>query len=157
MHIWNEIDIVMYLEFSMSTDPESRDGFGPYLEGVGPVYVDEEGEPQVIRYGVLEDVEHALRVHGQNVAAFLVEPIQGEAGCVRLARNKIRFADPPPSNSIVVPPEGYLQGVADLCKKYNVLLICDEIQTVCSMKASDSLWSHLISTGTLQNRQDARL
>lgn len=79
----------------MSTDPESRGGFGPYLEGVGPVYVDEEGEPQVIRYGVLEDVEHALRVHGQNVAAFLVEPIQGEAGCVRLARNKIRFADPP--------------------------------------------------------------
>ncbi|KJA25009.1 hypothetical protein HYPSUDRAFT_76297 [Hypholoma sublateritium FD-334 SS-4] len=95
---------------SMSTDPESRGGFGPYLEGVGPVYADEEGEPQVIRYGVLEDVEHALRVHGQNVAAFLVEPIQGEAG-------------------IVVPPEGYLQGVADLCKKYNVLLICDEIQT----------------------------
>ncbi|KAF8174885.1 ornithine-oxo-acid aminotransferase [Pholiota molesta] len=95
---------------SMSTDPESRGGFGPYLEGVGPVYVDEEGDSQLIRYGVLEDVEKALNVHGQNVAAFLVEPIQGEAG-------------------IVVPPEGYLKGVADLCKKHNVLLICDEIQT----------------------------
>ncbi|KAF9481628.1 ornithine aminotransferase [Pholiota conissans] len=95
---------------SMSTDPESRGGFGPYLEGVGPVYADEEGESQLIGYGVLEDVERALNIHGHNVAAFLVEPIQGEAG-------------------IVVPPEGYLKGVADLCKKHNVLLICDEIQT----------------------------
>lgn len=68
----------------MSTDPESRGGFGPYLEGVGPVYVDEEGDSQVIRYGVLEDVERALNVHGQNVAAFLVEPIQGEAGYVHI-------------------------------------------------------------------------
>ncbi|KDR78255.1 hypothetical protein GALMADRAFT_245341 [Galerina marginata CBS 339.88] len=95
---------------SMSTDPESRGGFGPYLEGVGPIYVDEEGEAQLIRYGVLEDVKKALAIHGENVAAFLVEPIQGEAG-------------------IVVPPEGYLKGVAELCKKHNVLLICDEIQT----------------------------
>lgn len=64
----------------MSTDPESRTGFGPYLENVGPVFVDEEGESQTIRYGVLEDLERALDVHGHNVAAFLVEPIQGEAG-----------------------------------------------------------------------------
>ncbi|KAF4611935.1 hypothetical protein D9613_003896 [Agrocybe pediades] len=95
---------------SMSTDPESRTGFGPYLEGVGPVFMDEEGETQTIRYGVLEDLERALSVHGENVAAFLVEPIQGEAG-------------------IVVPPEGYLKKAAELCKKHNVLLICDEIQT----------------------------
>ncbi|KIM41883.1 hypothetical protein M413DRAFT_18802 [Hebeloma cylindrosporum] len=95
---------------SMSTDPESRRGFGPYLEGVGPVYQDEEGDSQVIRYGVLEDLERALKIHGENVAAFLVEPIQGEAG-------------------IVVPPEGYLKSVAALCKQHNVLLICDEIQT----------------------------
>ncbi|KAH9476926.1 ornithine aminotransferase [Psilocybe cubensis] len=95
---------------SMSTDPESRTGFGPYLEGVGPVFVDEEGDAQTIRYGVLEDLERALAVHGENIAAFLVEPIQGEAG-------------------IVVPPEGYLKGVAELCKRHNVLLICDEIQT----------------------------
>ncbi|KAF9529146.1 ornithine-oxo-acid aminotransferase [Crepidotus variabilis] len=95
---------------SMSTDPESRGGFGPYLEGVGPTFMDEEGDLTTIRYGVLEDLERALAIHGENVAAFLVEPIQGEAG-------------------IVVPPEGYLKGVADLCKKHNVLLICDEIQT----------------------------
>jgi len=95
---------------SMSTDPDSRGGFGPYLEGVGPTYVDEEGDTQMIRYGVLKDLESALDLYGENVAAFLVEPIQGEAG-------------------IVVPPEGYLRGVAELCKKHNVLLICDEIQT----------------------------
>jgi ornithine--oxo-acid transaminase len=95
---------------SMSTDPDSRGGFGPYLEGVGPTYVDEEGNTQMIRYGILKDLEKALDLYGEDVAAFLVEPIQGEAG-------------------IVVPPEGYLRGVAELCKRHNVLLICDEIQT----------------------------
>jgi ornithine--oxo-acid transaminase len=64
----------------MSTDPDSRGGFGPYLEGVGPTYVDEEGDTQMIRYGVLKDLERALDLYGENVAAFLVEPIQGEAG-----------------------------------------------------------------------------
>ncbi|KAI3614550.1 ornithine aminotransferase [Moniliophthora roreri] len=94
---------------SMSTDPDSRTGFGPYLQGVGPTYVDG-GKLQMIRYGVLDDLERALELHGKNVAAFLVEPIQGEAG-------------------IVVPEEGYLAQVHALCKKHNVLLICDEIQT----------------------------
>ena len=68
--------------YSMSTDPESRSGFGPYLEGVGPVYEDN-GELRTLRYGVIEDLERALELHGKNVAAFLVEPIQGEAGYVR--------------------------------------------------------------------------
>ncbi|KAK0457022.1 ornithine-oxo-acid aminotransferase [Desarmillaria tabescens] len=94
---------------SMSTDPDSRTGFGPYLEGVGPTYLDG-SQLSTIRYGVVEDVERALELHGRNVAAFLVEPIQGEAG-------------------IVVPEEGYLSRVHALCKKHNVLLICDEIQT----------------------------
>jgi len=94
---------------SMSTDPESRNGFGPYLEGVGPTYLDN-GETKFIRYGQIADLERALELHGENVAAFLVEPIQGEAG-------------------IVVPPAGYLAQVHALCKKHNVLLICDEIQT----------------------------
>lgn len=90
---------------SMSTDPESRGGFGPFLEGVGPVVDD-----SVIRFGHAEDLERALDKYGAETAAFLVEPIQGEAG-------------------IVVPPEGYLRRVAELCKQHNVLLICDEIQT----------------------------
>jgi len=94
---------------SMSTDPESRGGFGPYLEGVGPTYIDG-GKQQTIRYGVIEDLERALELNGKNVAAFLIEPIQGEAG-------------------IVVPEDGYLAQVHELCKMHNVLLICDEIQT----------------------------
>ncbi|KAH8112144.1 ornithine-oxo-acid aminotransferase [Phellopilus nigrolimitatus] len=94
---------------SMSTDPESRRDFGPYLEGVGPTY-DDNGEVKNIRYGVISDLERALELHGENVAAFLVEPIQGEAG-------------------IVVPEDGYLAKCHEICKKHNVLLICDEIQT----------------------------
>ncbi|KAH7882065.1 pyridoxal phosphate-dependent transferase [Phlebopus sp. FC_14] len=94
---------------SMSTDPESRGGFGPYLEGVGPTFEDK-GTAHMIRYGEISDLERALDLHGKYVAAFLVEPIQGEAG-------------------IVVPPVGYLAKVRELCTKHNVLLICDEIQT----------------------------
>lgn len=66
---------------SMSTDPDSRVGFGPYLEGVGPTY-DDDGKVHTIRYGMYEDLERALELNGKNVAAFLVEPIQGEAGLV---------------------------------------------------------------------------
>ncbi|KAL7278723.1 hypothetical protein ACG7TL_007726 [Trametes sanguinea] len=94
---------------SMSTDPESRGGFGPYLHAVGPEYEDN-GVVKMIRYGEISDLARALELHGKNTAAFLVEPIQGEAG-------------------IVVPPEGYLAQVHELCKKHNVLFICDEIQT----------------------------
>lgn len=63
----------------MSTDPESRGGFGPYLPAVGPVYNDA-GTPRTIRYGNFSDIERALDLYGEFVAAFLVEPIQGEAG-----------------------------------------------------------------------------
>ncbi|KIM57847.1 hypothetical protein SCLCIDRAFT_28573 [Scleroderma citrinum Foug A] len=94
---------------SMSTDPDSRGGFGPYLDGVGST-VHDNGETQTIRYGVIEDLERALDLNGKHVAAFLVKPIQGEAG-------------------IVVPPSGYLARVRELCTKHNVLLSCDEIQT----------------------------
>ncbi|KAH9957764.1 ornithine-oxo-acid aminotransferase [Russula dissimulans] len=94
---------------SMSTDPESRGGFGPYLEGVGPTYRDGDAI-RTIRYGEIEDIRRAFELHGKNVAAFLIEPIQGEAG-------------------IVVPPVGYLRQVRELCSQHNVLLICDEIQT----------------------------
>lgn len=62
---------------------------------------------KVVRYGDAEALEEAIT---KNTAAFLVEPIQGEGG-------------------IIVPPEGYLRQCADICKKHNVLLICDEIQT----------------------------
>jgi ornithine--oxo-acid transaminase len=93
----------------MSTDPDCRTGFGPFLQNVGPTFVDG-SETKTITFGDASALERALELHGQHVAAFLVEPIQGEAG-------------------IVIPPAGYFPRVAELCKKHNVLLICDEIQT----------------------------
>ena len=60
---------------SMSTDSEATREFGPYLAGVGP-----EWDGQMIRYNHAEDLERVLERHGNEVAGFLVEPIQGEAG-----------------------------------------------------------------------------
>jgi ornithine--oxo-acid transaminase len=91
----------------MSSDPESRDNYGPYLPNVGSVNPST-GKP--IRYNNVDDVREVLQAHGKKTAAFLVEPIQGEAG-------------------IVVPDDSYLQEVRALCDEHNVLLICDEIQT----------------------------
>lgn len=82
---------------SFSTDEESRNGFGPYTPGY-----------EVIPYNDLSALEKALQ--DPDVAGFLVEPIQGEAG-------------------VIVPDEGYLQKAFQYCKDANVLFIADEIQT----------------------------
>ena len=82
---------------SSSDDPASYEGFGPYMPGY-----------DLIPYNDLESLESELK--DPNVTAFMVEPIQGEAG-------------------VVVPDEGYLEGVRTLCSKYNVLFIADEVQT----------------------------
>lgn len=82
---------------SSSTDPSSYDKFGPFMPGF-----------DLVPYNNLAALEKALQ--DKNVAAFMVEPIQGEAG-------------------VVIPDEGYLKGVRDLCTEYNVLFIADEIQT----------------------------
>jgi ornithine--oxo-acid transaminase len=82
---------------SSSNDPSSYNGYGPYMPGF-----------DLIPYNDLVALEKAIS--DSNVAAFMVEPIQGEAG-------------------VVVPHEGYLKGVSELCKKYNVLFIADEVQT----------------------------
>lgn len=122
----------------MSTDPESRGGFGPFLEGVGPTFEDG-GKVRFIRYGEISDLERAFELNGKNIAAFLVEPIQGEAG-------------------IVVPPQGYLAAVSALCKKHNVLLICDEIQTVSACFSSLQLSADSFpTTGSVPHRQDVVL
>jgi ornithine--oxo-acid transaminase len=92
---------------SMSTDPESRDNYGPYVPNVGAVCP---STKRVLQYNSVPDVEAALEAHGKETAAIILEPIQGEAG-------------------VVVPAEDYLTNVHALCKKHNVLLICDEIQT----------------------------
>jgi ornithine--oxo-acid transaminase len=94
----------------MSTDPESRNGFEPFLEGVGPTYIAKDGTTKTIRYNSIPDLREALAAHGPNTAAFLVEPIQGEAG-------------------IVVPDDGYLREAYALCEEHKVLFIADEIQT----------------------------
>jgi ornithine--oxo-acid transaminase len=91
----------------MSTDPESRENYGPYLPGIGSV---DPATGKAIRYNNVDDLREVLERHGEKTAAFLVEPIQGEAG-------------------IVVPDESYLREVRALCDKHNVLLIVDEIQT----------------------------
>ncbi len=82
---------------STSDDPTSYKGFGPFMPGF-----------ESIPYNNLEALEKALQ--DPNVAGFMFEPIQGEAG-------------------VVVPDEGYLIGVRELCSKYNVLMIADEVQT----------------------------
>lgn len=96
-----------FAAITMSTDPESRDNYGPYLPNIGSVCP---STKVPIRYNNVSDLEKALEAHGKETAAFLVEPIQGEAG-------------------IVVPDDDYLKQVRALCDKHNVLLICDEIQT----------------------------
>lgn len=96
-----------FAAITMSTDPESRDNYGPYLPNIGSV---NPTTGKQIRYNNVDDVRELFEAHGKNTAAFLVEPIQGEAG-------------------IVVPDDSYLREVKALCEKHNVLLICDEIQT----------------------------
>jgi ornithine--oxo-acid transaminase len=92
---------------TLSTDPESRDNYGPYVPNLGAVNPTT-GAP--IRYNNIPDIEAVLSAHGKETAAILLEPIQGEAG-------------------VVVPADDYLSRVHALCKAHNVLLICDEIQT----------------------------
>ena len=82
---------------SSSTDPSSTKGFGPFMPGY-----------EIIPYNNIPALENALK--DPNVAAFMVEPIQGEAG-------------------VVVPDEDYLLKAYDLCTKSNVLFIADEVQT----------------------------
>jgi ornithine--oxo-acid transaminase len=82
---------------SSSTDPDCFEEYGPYMPGF-----------ELIPYNDLEALEKALE--DPNVAGYMVEPIQGEAG-------------------VVVPDEGYLAKCHEMCKAKNVLLICDEVQT----------------------------
>ncbi|WP_169979097.1 ornithine--oxo-acid transaminase [Microbispora sp. H10836] len=79
-----------------STDPESRDGFGPFSPGF-----------RIVKYGSVEAVREAI---DENTVAVLLEPIQGEAG-------------------VLVPPDGYLAAVREICTDTNVLFVADEIQS----------------------------
>src|SRR5579872_19041 len=81
---------------SFSSDEQYRDGFGPFTPGF-----------KIIPYGDARALRDAIT---PNTCAFLVEPIQGEAG-------------------IIIPPAGYLRETAEICRENNVLLVCDEIQS----------------------------
>jgi len=81
---------------SFSTEPQYKDGFGPFTPGFN-----------VVAYGNIDELKAAIN---PNTVAFIVEPIQGEAG-------------------IIVPPAGYLKAAYELCKANNVLFVADEIQT----------------------------
>jgi ornithine--oxo-acid transaminase len=82
---------------SFSNDPDANQNFGPYTPGFVKV-----------EYNNLSQLENALQ--DEDIAGFLVEPIQGEAG-------------------VMVPDDDYLKNASKLCEKYNALFICDEIQT----------------------------
>lgn len=81
---------------ALSSEPQYRAGFGPFMPGT-----------RIVPFGDLAALERAIT---PSTAAFIVEPIQGEAG-------------------IRVPPEGYLRACAELCRRHRVLLIADEIQS----------------------------
>ena len=84
---------------SFSNDPDAHNNYGPFTPGFIK-----------IPYNDLVALETVLKEDAENIAAFLVEPIQGEAG-------------------VYVPDEGFLKGASELCKKHNVLFIADEVQT----------------------------
>ena len=84
---------------SFSNDPDANQNYGPFTPGF-----------EKIPYNDLNALEEILKQDSQNIAAFLAEPIQGEAG-------------------VYVPDENYLKRASELCKKYNVLFIADEVQT----------------------------
>ena len=84
---------------SSSTDPDAYEGYGPFVPGI-----------KVIPYNDANALEEVLQQYGDKVCAFMAEPIQGEAG-------------------VVIPDDTYLNKVRELCDKYNVLWIADEVQT----------------------------
>lgn len=94
-----------YGAISLSTDPQSKNGFGPFIPGLGPSY------DLIVPYDDLNALIEKVEQIGANlIAGILVEPIQGEAG-------------------IVVPKDGFLRGISDICKQNNILFIVDEVQT----------------------------
>ena len=83
---------------SSSNDPDCYFNFGPFMDGM-----------EIIDYNCIESLEKKLN-ENKNIVAFMLEPIQGEAG-------------------VIIPNKGYLKKVKELCEKQNVLMICDEVQT----------------------------
>ncbi|KAL4737312.1 pyridoxal phosphate-dependent transferase [Aspergillus similis] len=96
-----------FVPISLSSDSESRDNYGPYLPKIDHCIP---GTSRPITYNDKDALRQSFQQAGPNLAAFLIEPIQGEGG-------------------IIVPDDSYLQELRAHCDEHNVLLICDEIQT----------------------------
>ena len=84
---------------SLSDDPDARDGFGPFVPGI-----------EKVPFNDFDSLKELFEAKSERIASFLVEPIQGEAG-------------------VIVPDDDYWPRVSDLCKKHNILLAMDEVQT----------------------------
>ncbi len=84
---------------SISDDPDAKEDFGPFIPGI-----------ELVPFNDIEALESLFNKKGDKIAAYLVEPIQGEAG-------------------VIIPDDDYWTGVSDLCRKYNILLAMDEVQT----------------------------
>ena len=84
---------------SMSNDPEAKNNFGPFVPGI-----------EWVPFNDIDALDALFQNKGDRIAAFLVEPIQGEAG-------------------VIVPKDDYWKKVKELCEKYNILLAMDEVQT----------------------------
>ena len=83
----------------MSDDPDAKDSFGPFVPGI-----------ELVPYNDIQALKELFEKKGEYIAAYSVEPIQGEAG-------------------VIVPDDNYWPEVQKLCKKYNILLAMDEVQT----------------------------
>ena len=84
---------------SFSDDPASKENFGPFVPGI-----------ELVPYNNIDALQHLFEKKGEYIAAYMVEPIQGEAG-------------------VIVPDDDYFIKVSELCKKHNILLSMDEVQT----------------------------
>ena len=84
---------------SFSDDPDSKENFGPFVPGI-----------ELVPYNDIDALEDLFEKRGDYIAAYMVEPIQGEAG-------------------VIVPDDNYFIKVSELCKKHNILLSMDEVQT----------------------------
>ena len=84
---------------SFSDDPDSKENFGPFVPGI-----------ELVPYNDIDALEDLFEKKGDYIAAYMVEPIQGEAG-------------------VIVPDDNYFIKVSELCKKHNILLSMDEVQT----------------------------
>ncbi|ODV83467.1 hypothetical protein CANARDRAFT_177629 [[Candida] arabinofermentans NRRL YB-2248] len=103
---------------SGSSNETARKNYGPFIPNVGPSY----GDGKTLQFNDAEALEECFKLEGENIAAFIIETVQGEAG-------------------IYPPSPGYLEKVRELCDKYNVLWCADEVQ-MGSYRCGPKRWAY---------------